>query len=308
MTQPTRRNVLKSTVAAGAATTIGAFTMPSHANAMTTNATGYQHSICSWCFTGSGPKWTMEQLCEIAPQVGCSSIELVGPDTFPLLKKHKLTCAITSTGLSFQIGFNNLVHREELMAKTKKAIDVTKEAGFPSVIAFVGMKWNNPKDPKSGEISKDDAFKNCVAGLKDLATYAEKANVNVCVEHLNSRDGTTNMSGHPGYQGDDLDFVTSILKAVGSSRIKLLFDIYHVQIMHGDLIRRLEECKEWIGHIHTAGVPGRHELDENQEIYYPAVTKKLNAIGYKGFVGHEYIPTQNDAIAGLKQAVKACSA
>ena len=127
----------------------------------------------------------------------------------------------------------------------------------------------------------------------------------VCVEHLNTRDDSDPMKGHPGYQGDDLDFVAAILKKVGSPRVKLLFDIYHVQLMHGDVIRRIEANKELIGHVHTAGVPGRGELDETQEINYPPIIKKLLDVGYTGYLGQEFIPTR-DPFAGLKQAVKLC--
>jgi hydroxypyruvate isomerase len=163
----------------------------------------------------------------------------------------------------------------------------------------------NPDDPKSGTITQDDAFANCVKGLKRLAKQAEKKGVTVCVEHLNTRDDTDPMKGHPGYQGDDVDFIAAILKKVGSPRVKLLFDIYHVQIMHGDVIRRIEANKELIGHVHTAGVPGRGELDEAQEINYPPIIKKLLGVGYTGYLGQEFIPTR-DPLAGLKQAVKLC--
>ena len=141
--------------------------------------------------------------------------------------------------------------------------------------------------------------------MKRIATHAEKKGVTVCLEHLNTRDNTDPMKGHPGYQGDDLDFVAAILRKVGSPRVKLLFDIYHVQVMHGDLIRRIEQTKDLIGHIHTAGVPGRGELSDTQEINYPAVMKKLVEIGYTGYVGQEFIPTR-DPLAGLKQAVTIC--
>ncbi len=264
-----------------------------------------QQSVCSWCFTARGEKWSLDKVCEVTKSLGVSSVELLEAKSFPTLKKHGLVCAITSNGMGFPRGFNNLAHREELVTKTKAAIDATTEAKFPNVIAFVGMKWTKPDDPKSGEISRDDAFKNCVEGLKLVAGHAEKAGVTLCLEHLNSRDGSDPMTGHPGYQGDDLDWVVSILKKVGSPRVKLLFDIYHVQIMHGDLIRRIEECKEWIGHVHTAGNPGRGELDENQEIHYPAVMKKLLAVKYAGYVGQEFIPTRNP-LDGLKQAVSVC--
>lgn len=154
-------------------------------------------------------------------------------------------------------------------------------------------------------IQPDEAAKNCIKGLKELARHAEKHRVTVCLEHLNTRDSTDPMKGHPGYQGDDLDFVVSILNSVGSPYVKLLFDIYHVQIMHGDLIRHLEQTKDLLSHIHTAGVPGRCELNDAQEINYPAVMRKLLDIGYTGYVGHEFIPT-GDPFKGLQQAIAVC--
>src|SRR4029079_17276251 len=147
-----------------------------------------------------------------------------------------------------------------------------------------------------------DAFANCVKGLKRLAIHAEMKGVTVCLEHLNTRDDSDPMKGHPGYQGDDLDFVAGVLRKIGSPRVKLLFDIYHVQVMHGDLIRRIEQTKDLIGPVHTAGVPGRGELDNTQEINYSAVIKKLVDVGYTGYIGQEFIPTR-DPRAGLKQAV-----
>ena len=144
-----------------------------------------------------------------------------------------------------------------------------------------------------------------MAGLKKIIGYAEKNKINVCIEHLNSRDSSHPMKGHPGYQGDDVDWVADICRKVGSPRMKLLFDIYHVQIMNGDVITRLEQHKDVIGHIHTAGNPGRGELDNNQEINYPPIMRKLLDIGYTGFVGQEFIPTR-DPLAGLQQAVRLC--
>jgi hydroxypyruvate isomerase len=264
-----------------------------------------KQSVCSWCFTARGEKWSLDKTCQVAKALGCPSVELVGPKEFPTLAKHGLVCAIASNGMGFQRGFNNLAHRDELVTKTKAVIDACAAAKFPSVIAFVGMKWVRPDGPRSGEIPRDEAFKNCVAGLKLVAAHAEKAGVTLCLEHLNSRDGSDPMAGHPGYQGDDLDWVVSIIEKVGSPRLKLLFDIYHVQIMHGDLIRRIGQTKDLIGHIHTAGVPGRGELDEKQEINYPAVMTKLVQVGYAGYVGQEFIPTR-DPLAGLKQAVQVC--
>jgi hydroxypyruvate isomerase len=265
-------------------------------------------SVAFWCFHSRGEKWSAEKLCEVAKSLGCKSVELIAPDHWPTLKKHGLTCAIASNGVpgaSFKRGLNNPKFHDEVVERTSKTIDLCAEAGFPSVIAFVGYKWTNPDDPKSGAITTDDAFANCVKGLKRLAAHAEKKGVTVCLEHLNTRDDTDAMKGHPGYQGDDLDFVASVIRKVGSPRVKLLFDVYHVQVMHGDLLRRVDQTKDILGHVHTAGVPGRGELDERQEINYPAVMRKLVDVGYTGYVGQEFIPTR-DPHAGLRQAVAAC--
>ena len=144
-----------------------------------------------------------------------------------------------------------------------------------------------------------------MSGLKRIATHAERKGVTICLEHLNTRDDTHPMKGHPGYQGDDVDYVADIIRRVDSPRVKMLFDCYHVQIMNGDVIRRIGQCRDVIGHVHTAGNPGRGELDEQQELNYPPIMRKLLEIGYAGWVGQEFIPTR-DPLAGLKQAVALC--
>jgi hydroxypyruvate isomerase len=208
-------------------------------------------------------------------------------------------------GAPFMRGLNNPRYHEEVLARTGEMIDAAAEAGFPAVIAFTGYKWRDADDPTSGEISLEEGADNCVKALKELAPHAEKQGVTICLEHLNTRDDSHPMKGHPGYQGDDVDYVAGILRRVGSERAKMLFDIYHVQIMNGDVIRRIEQCKDVIGHVHTAGNPGRAELDDNQEILYPPIMRKLVEIGYAGYVGQEFIPTR-DPLAGLKQAVELC--
>jgi len=267
-----------------------------------------KQSLAFWCFNSRGDKWSAEKTCQVAKQLRCGSVELIGPEHWDTLKKHGLVCAIAPNGMPgapFMRGFNNPKFHGEVIERTSRTIDLCADARFPSVIAFVGYRWTDPDSPKSAIISTDDALASCVKGLKRLAAHAEKKGVTICLEHLNTRDNSDPMKGHPGYQGDDLDFVVSILKKVGSPRVKLLFDIYHVQIMHGDLIRRIEQTKDLIGHVHTAGVPGRGELDETQEINYPAAIRKLVDVGYTGYVGQEFIPTR-DPLAGLKQAVKVC--
>jgi len=266
------------------------------------------HSIVFWCFNAAGDNWDMDKTCEVAKQLGVKSIELSGPETWPTIKKHGLSCAIAMNGMPgapFMKGFNNPRYQDEVIARTTETIDACAEAGVPSVIAFTGYKWHDAEDPKSGEISLGDGADNCVKGLKQIAGHAEKKKVTICLEHLNTRDDTHPMKGHPGYQGDDVDYCAGIIRRVGSDRVKLLFDLYHVQIMNGDLIRRLDQYKDLIGHIHTAGNPGRGELDDDQEINFPAAMKKIVAMGYKGYIGHEFIPTR-DPFAGLKQAVERC--
>lgn len=267
-----------------------------------------RHSVVFWCFNIAGDMWDIDKTCEIAKSLGCESVEICGPAEFPTIKKHGLTCALAANGMPgapFMKGLNNLAYHDQVIDATTKMIDECAKYGMPSVIAFTGYKWRDAEDPNSGEISLEEGADNCVAGLKKLAVHAEKMGVTICLEHLNTRDGSHPMKGHPGYQGDDIDYVANIVRRVGSPRVKLLFDIYHVQLMNGDVIRRLEENIDVIGHIHTAGNPGRCELDENQEINFPPILRKLVELGYKGFVGHEFIPTR-DPYAGLKQAIEVC--
>jgi hydroxypyruvate isomerase len=267
-----------------------------------------RQSVVYWCFNVAGDKWGIERMCQVAKDLGCLSIELAPPDTWATIRKHGLTSAIVPNGMSgapYMKGLNNPRYHEEVIARTTEQIDAAAAAGFPAVIAFTGFKWRDADDPNSGEISAAEGADNCVKGLRALAGHAERKGVTICLEHLNTRDGSHPMKGHPGYQGDDVDAVADIVRRVGSERVRMLFDIYHVQVMHGDVIRRIEQCKDVIGHVHTAGNPGRGELDDTQEISYPPIMRKLVEIGYRGFVGQEFIPTR-DPLAGLRQAVELC--
>jgi sugar phosphate isomerase/epimerase len=267
-----------------------------------------KHSVVHWCFNSAGEKWSIDRTCEVAKALGCLSVEIVGPEDWPTLRKHGLVCAIAPNGMPgapFMKGFNNRRYHDELQTRMGKMIDDCAVGGCPSVIAFTGYKWNDADNPASGEIPRDEAFANCVAGLKKLAVHAEKKGVTVCLEHLNTRDDSHPMKGHPGYHGDDVDWVAKIVRTVGSPRVKILFDIYHVQVMHGDVMRRMEQCADVIGHVHTAGNPGRAEMDDTQEINFPPILRKLVSLKYAGYVGHEFIPTR-DPVAGLKQAISLC--
>jgi len=308
--EPNRRHFLGQAAVVAGAAAIGAIGRASTLSAEGTAVTHgrIKQSIVFWCFNIAGDKWDIERTCQVAKELKVPSIEVVGPEAWPTLKKHGLTCALAPNGMPgapFVKGFNNPKYHDEVIAATSKMIDACADAGFPAVIAFTGYKWRDAEDPKSGEISLQEGFDNCVAGFKKIIGHAEKRGVNICLEHLNTRDGSHPMKGHPGYQGDDVDYVAEICRKVGSPRMKLLFDIYHVQIMNGDVIRRLEQHKDVIGHIHTAGNPGRAELDDKQEINYPPIMRKIVEIGYQGYVGQEFIPTR-DPLAGLREAVRLC--
>lgn len=247
-------------------------------------------------------------MCEVAVELGCDALEIIPPEDWGTLKKHGLKCVLSPNGMPgapFVKGFNNRDYHPQVIAATQQAIRDTAEAGFPNVISFTGFKWRDAEDPTSECISREECIDNCVHGLKQVVGLAEQSGVTLCLEHLNTRDGSHPMKGHPGYQGDDINLVAEIIRKVGSPRLKLLFDIYHVQIMHGDVIKHIEENKDIIGHVHVAGNPGRNELDDEQEINFPPILRKLLSVGYNGYVGQEFIPTR-DPLAGLRQAIELC--
>lgn len=293
-----RRTMLR--MAAGGGMAVAATTLSSCKSLESTFAQGavkgrINQSIAYWCFS---EHWDLEKTCQVAKQLGCKSVELVNPSDFPTLKKHGLVCAITPCGMPdppFVKGLNNPAYHAEIVARTKESIDACAAYGFPNVIGFTGFREDIPDDV---------GLANCVSGFKKIAGHAEKKGVNICLEILNSRVDVE-MQGHPGYQGDHTDYCMDIVKGVGSPRMKILFDIYHVQIMDGDVIARIRQYKDYIGHYHTAGNPGRCEIDDRQEINYRPIMEEIAKTGYDGYVGHEFIPT-DDPFKGLQYAVKLC--
>lgn len=251
------------------------------------------HSIVAWCYKDHFPDFAA--MCRQAKALGCESIEITEPNLWPTLKEHGLTCAIAPSH-GFVKGLNNPKYWDECLTLLRKRIDECAAFGCPNVITFTGMREDIPDDVGA---------KNCVTALKKIAGLAEEKKVTLCLEMLNTRASDHPMKGHPGYQGDHTDYCIDILKAVGSPNVKLLFDVYHVQIMDGDVIRRIRQHKDWLGHIHTAGNPGRAEMDNTQEINYPPIMQALLEVGYKGYVGHEFIPTR-DCVTGLKEAIAWC--
>lgn len=261
-----------------------------------------RHSVAGWCFMRYGEKWSIEKLAEAASQTGCEAVELVGPDAWPTLKKYNLICAATPSH-TFVRGMNNPKHWDECLQKLRAAIEATSAAGFPNVMTFTGFA-DTTKEGGS-IVGPEEGLKNCVDAYKKIVGLAEASRVTLVLEPLNSRVSEP-MKGHPGYQGDHVDYCVEIIKKVGSPGLKLLFDVYHAQIMDGDLVARIRQHGKLIGHVQTAGNPGRGELDERQEIFYPAVMRAFVEAGYTGFVGHEFIPT-GDPARGLADAVARCT-
>ena len=288
-----RRKLIKSV--AGAAVAAGA--LVPRLNAAAGGETIYKvknnrinQSVVHWCFK----PMSVEELAIESARMGVKSVELVGTEHWPTLKKHGLTCAISGSH-GFAKGFAHKEEHEQCIAALRKSIDATAAEGWPSVITFSGFRRG---------ISDEEGIKNMVEGLKQIVGHAEKKKVTLCLEMLNSRVNIE-MKGHPDYFCDDIDRSVEICRQVGSERMKVLFDIYHVQIMHGDVITRLRKHAPYIGHYHTAGVPGRAEIDDTQEINYPPIMKAIVETGYKGYVAQEFIPVR-DKVASLSQSVKIC--
>ena len=296
--------------------TVGAFALARSAEGLAAETKGpvatkrrIKQSIVPWCWQDCGDKWSFDKVCQVARELGCVSVELTGPENYPTLKKYGLTCAIGQIDLNpdppFLKGFNNPAHWSRVIKATQTCIDAAAAFGVPNVICFTGYAAKDPGNPNSPAFSREEGAKNCVEGLKKVIGYAEQKNVTLCLEMLNTRDDTHPMKGHPGYQGDHTDYCIDICKRVGSPRMKLLFDIYHVQVMDGDVIRRIRQHKDYLGHVHVAGCPGRNELDNTQEINFPACLRTLLEVGYQGYVGLEFIPTR-DPYQGLREAVALC--
>lgn len=252
-----------------------------------------KQSVMGWCFN---PMPTME-LAEHCKTLGMVAMEGIDKKHYPDVMKLGLKISLLGSH-GFANGPYNPANHEACKQSLLEAIDLAAEIGTKNVITFTGMVEKG--------ISPEEGSRHCVDLWKQVIGHAEKKGVQLCLEHLNTRDGSHPMKGHPGYFGDDVDLCVDLIQRVGSPNMKLLFDIYHVQVMHGDVIRRFRQHKDVIAHVHTAGNPGRCELDENQEIQYPAILRAILETGYDGYVAQEFIPTWPDKIAALRQAVQVC--
>ena len=249
-----------------------------------------KQSVVHWCYK----PMTVPELATEAAGMGLKSVELVLPEYWPGLKALGLICAMAPSH-GFAKGFAQKSEHEECLQILHQRIDECAAAGFPNVITFSSYRRG---------LSDEAGLKNMVDGLKQIVGYAEKKKVNLCLEVLNSRVHIE-MKGHPDYFCDHVEPAVEVCRQVGSERMKILFDIYHVQIMQGDIITRIKEYHPYFAHYHTGGNPGRNEIDETQEIGYPAIMRAIVETGYQGYVSQEFIPTR-DKMTSLKQAFKLC--
>ena len=256
------------------------------------------HSVCKWCY-GSIP---MENLCEAGKEFGLSSVEIIGPDQKATLDKYGMTCAMVANPIAeandgkrvggISRGWNESQYHDVLVEAYEQRIKEASDVGMKNVICFSGNRRG---------MDDEVGMKNCAEGIKRLMPLCEKLGVTISMELLNSK------VDHKDYMCDRTSWGVELCKMIGSDNFKLLYDIYHMQIMEGDVISTVKNNHQFISHYHTGGVPGRNEIDESQELYYPAIIKAIVETGYDGFIGQEFIPRRKDKLASLKQGVEICS-
>ncbi len=289
-----RRKVLKQ-LAAGS---LGITALPTVSSFSNFAGEGYtlkgniRHSVCSWTYNFL----PLEEMCSMVKKLGFHAIDLLAPKDWPTVQKHGITCSMCYTAgkVSLTEGWNDKKNHEWLIKDFTEAIPMVAKAGYKNLICFSGNRKG---------MDDDTGMKNCAEGLKQIMSMAEQNNVIIQMELFNSK------VDHKDYMADKSAWGVELCKKIGSPNFKLLYDIYHMQINEGDVIRTIRDNHQYFGHYHTAGVPGRHEIDESQELFYPAIMKAILATGYKGYVAQEFIPTgkeTKDKIAALKKAVKIC--
>ncbi len=263
------------------------------AEALASHSAAYRHSVARWCFA----KMSVNDLAAEAKRLGMHSVELLSAPDWAVVKQHGLTCAMGyaeagDARTRLTKGWNRVEHHEWLLPGYREGLTLAAAAGVPNIICFSGNREG-----------LDDAkgLDNCAAGLRQLMPDAERLGVTVAMELFNTK------IDHPDYQCDSTRWGADLVEKVGSDRFRLLYDIYHMQIMEGDVIRTLRDHRQHIAHIHVAGVPGRHEPDATQELNYPAIVRALAEMEFPGYVAQEFIVTKPDPIAALADAVRICS-
>ncbi|SDK74810.1 hydroxypyruvate isomerase [Pedobacter sp. ok626] len=280
------KNIVAGTAALGVSAAIPAFALEQTKSTMLKG--NINHSVCRWCFG----KMELDDLCIEAKKIGIKAIDLVGPKDWPTLKKHGLYSSMCNGAeINLVDGWNDPQFHATLIKNYSEMIPKVAEAGYTQLICFSGNRRG--KDDETG-------LKNCVDGLKQVLPLAEKHGVVLVMELLNSK------INHKDYQCDHTAWGAELAKKLGSENFKLLYDIYHMQIDEGDVIRNIQTFHPYISHYHTAGVPGRNEIDDTQELYYPAIMKAILATGFKGYVAQEFIPKYADKIKSLRDAVNIC--
>lgn len=282
-----RRHFLQNGVAAGAAVLTGLRAASEASAAQALQQERINQSVCKWCF----PNISLEDLAVEARRIGIQSIELLGPGDFATLQRHDLVCAMVNGPSAIDNGWNRPENHDRFVEAFEVRLRETAEAGFPNVICFSGNR--DGMDDEQG-------LENCVAGLQRILPVAERLGVTLCMELLNSK------VDHPDYMCDTSAWGVELARRLDSERFKLLYDIYHMQIMEGDVIRTIRDNHQFFGHYHTAGNPGRNELDENQELNYPAIMRAIAETGFTGYVAQEFIPTR-DPITSLAEAYQVCN-
>lgn len=246
------------------------------------------HSVCKWCYD----KIPLDEFCKSVKEFGITSVELLGPKEWPVLKKHGLYCAMPNGAeIGLDKGWSDKSFHEKLVSNYTEMIPLVSKSGYKNLITFSGNR--NGMDDETG-------LKNCAEGIKKIMKSAEQNKVVVVMELLNSK------VDHKDYFADHTEWGVELCNRVGSENFKLLYDIYHMQIMEGDVIATIRKHHPFIAHYHTGGVPGRNEIDESQELFYPAIIRAIVETGYKGYIGQEFIPKNQDQMASLKKGVEIC--
>lgn len=283
-----RKQALRTMAASAAGVTM----LPQMARSMSSLApelkNNINHSVCQWCYNDI----PLEQLCEASKEMGIKSIDLLTPAQWSTAEQYGLTCAMayaTDTGLTK--GFNDLSLHEKFLKDYGANIPKAADAGLKNVICFSG---------NANGLTSVQGLENCARGLEPVLKIAARHNITVCMELLNSK------VDHKDYQCDHTEWGVALCEKLGSESFKLLYDIYHMQIMEGNVIATITNHDQYIAHYHTGGVPGRHEIDESQELYYPAIMRALVKNGFKGFVAQEFIPSKEDKLASLRSGIMIC--
>lgn len=248
------------------------------------------HSACRWCYRSV----ELDALCGILKDMGLPAIDLLNPDEWHVAHNHGLAVSLSfGSSLGIPKGFNDPQYHEQLLKEFSEIIPKAADQGVKQVICFSGNRGQ-------GKISDEQGLENCAVGLEPVVKLAEKHNIMITMELLNSK------VNHPDYMCDHTAWGVDLAKKVGSDNFKLLYDIYHMQIMEGDVIRTIRDNHQYISHYHTGGVPGRQEIDERQELFYPAIMKAILETGFTGYVAQEFVPGDKDIFASLKYAVEVC--